>query len=311
MSRYNGGIHAVCISKEKGTAKDNTSHAKFIENYGLQGDAHAGTYHRQVSLLSKEKIDEFIKEYGSLKYGAFGENLVVSGIDFEQLHVGMILRCNDVILVITQFGKECHAKCAIYEKMGRCIMPIYGVFANVYKGGVISVGDSIYVDETINDIFTAGVITLSDRSAKGEREDLSGPKISSILTKSGYCVAEEVLIPDEPSLLKKSLLHLCQDKKVDLIVTTGGTGLSTRDFTPEVTLEISERNVPGIAEYIRQISLNKTREAILSRGVSVIRDKTLIINLPGSPKAVDEILPELLPILKHGIGILKGQKLDR
>ena len=140
-----GEVMAVCISEKKGTQKKNVHEALFIEDFGLEKDAHAGKWHRQVSLLSYEKIEEFRSRGAEVEDGAFGENLVVKGIDFRSLPVGTRLRCRDVVLEVTQIGKECHHGCAIFQKMGDCIMPREGVFARVLRGGWIREGDELTV----------------------------------------------------------------------------------------------------------------------------------------------------------------------
>ena len=150
---------------------------------------------------------------------------------------------------------------------------------------------------------SAAVVTLSDKGAKGEREDQSGEVIRQMLLDAGYLIQEVVLLPDDFELIKQTLANLC-DRQVNLIVTTGGTGFSKRDVTPEATLAIAHRNAPGIAEAIRHHSLGITGRAMLGRGASVIRGNTVIVNLPGSPKAVRESLEYILPHLRHGIEIL-------
>lgn len=156
--------------------------------------------------------------------------------------------------------------------------------------------------------YKVGVITLSDKGAAGLRTDESGPTIKEMLEVSGFChVAETIIIPDEPEQLKKELIRMADEEKYSLVLTTGGTGLSPRDNTPEATLAIADRNVPGIAEYMRYKSFEITPKAMLSRAVSVTRGQTLIINLPGSPKAVRENLGFILPALEHGLEILTGQ----
>ena len=140
-----GKVIAVCISEKRGTQKKNIGSARFQENWGIQNDAHAGGWHRQVSLLSYDKIEAFRARGAEVDDGAFGENLVVSGIDFRGLPVGTILECGGVVLEMTQIGKECHSHCEIYHKMGECIMPREGVFARVLKGGTISAGDVMEV----------------------------------------------------------------------------------------------------------------------------------------------------------------------
>ena len=142
-----GKVLAVCISEKKGTEKQNVGAAKFIEDWGIENDSHAGKWHRQVSLLSHEKIEDFRARGAEVIDGAFGENLVVEGYDFRSLPVGTKFRCNDVVLELTQIGKECHSGCAIFQKMGECIMPREGVFTRVLHGGVISVGDELTILE--------------------------------------------------------------------------------------------------------------------------------------------------------------------
>lgn len=138
-----GKVIAVCTSPEKGTQKTNVGEAVFIEDFGIEGDAHAGKWHRQVSLLSYDKIEKFRQKGAQVGDGAFGENLVVEGIDFKTLPVGTRFQCNDVVLEMTQIGKECHNGCEIFQKMGDCIMPREGVFARVMKGGTIKTGDML------------------------------------------------------------------------------------------------------------------------------------------------------------------------
>lgn len=138
-------VRAVCISSKKGTPKQNIQTCEVIADYGLKGDAHAGNWHRQVSLLSYEKIEEFKQKGAQIEDGAFGENLIVEGLDLRNLPIGTRFICNDVILELTQIGKECHNSCMIRKTMGDCIMPREGIFAKVICGGIISVGDAIEI----------------------------------------------------------------------------------------------------------------------------------------------------------------------
>ena len=158
--------------------------------------------------------------------------------------------------------------------------------------------------------YTAAVLTVSDRAARGEREDKSGPAIADRLRESGYEVIEQFLISDDPKLLKHHLIRLCDQRRPDLILTTGGTGFSARDRAPEATMAVAERNAPGIAEAIRAASLKITKHAMLSRAVSVIRGKTLIINLPGSPKACMESMDVFMDAIPHAMGLLRGDVQD-
>jgi len=140
-----GMVMAVCISEKRGTGKINIGKDRMIENYGLENDSHAGDWHRQVSLLCYERVEEFRARGSQVDDGDFGENLLVRGIDFKTLPVGTILACNDVLLEITQIGKLCHSHCKIYDTVGDCIMPREGVFARVMHGGTIAAGDDLYV----------------------------------------------------------------------------------------------------------------------------------------------------------------------
>lgn len=140
-----GRVMAVCISEKRGTQKKNIKEGNFIENFGIENDAHAGNWHRQVSLLSYEKIEKFNEKGANVIEGAFGENLVVEGIEFTSLPIGTRFKCNEVILELTQIGKECHNHCEIYKKMGDCIMPRNGVFAKVIAGGKIKCGDDMKI----------------------------------------------------------------------------------------------------------------------------------------------------------------------
>lgn len=142
-----GRVIAVCISKEKGTQKYRIPEGEFIEEWGIKDDAHAGKWHRQVSLLSYDRIQEFRARGAKVEDGAFGENLVVEGIDFKMLPIGTKFKCNDVVLELTQIGKECHHGCAIFQAMGDCIMPREGVFTKVLHGGVIKEGDNLEILE--------------------------------------------------------------------------------------------------------------------------------------------------------------------
>lgn len=302
-----GKILAICISEKKGVQKEPVDAATLIEDWGIEKDAHGGKWHRQVSLLSFEKIEEFRAKGAEVDFGAFGENLVVEGFDLRQVPVGTRFQIGGAVLELTQIGKECHSHCAIFHAVGDCIMPREGVFTQVIKGGEIKPGDTIEMLPLPDDRpFTAAVVTLSDKGAKGEREDKSGPVIQEMLEKEGYRVVETLLLPDGREPLSTQLCRLADQRQVNVIFTTGGTGFSERDLTPEATTGVCDRMANGIADAIRQYSLTITGRAMLSRAVSGIRKKTLIVNLPGSPKAVRESLGYILPQLDHGLGILRG-----
>ena len=303
-----GKVIAVCISEKKGTQKKEVPSITLVPDWGIEGDAHAGKWHRQVSLLALEKIEAFREKGAEVGFGAFGENLIVEGFDLRNLPVGTRFRIGTALLELTQIGKECHTHCAIYHQVGDCIMPREGVFTAVLEGGIVRPGDTVEMIEAAPDRpFTAAWITLSDKGAAGEREDKSGPLIGEILTEAGYNVVEGVLIPDEPEMLKRHLMRLADQRQVNVVFTTGGTGFSVRDRTPEATAEVCDRMTPGIAEAIRAYSMTKTPTAMLSRATAGMRNETLIINLPGSPKAVRECLEFLIHPLEHGLEIMLGR----
>ena len=302
-----GRIEAICLSEKRGTKKHEISSVNLIADHGLEGDAHAGKWHRQVSFLRQEDIERFKSEGADVVPGDFGENLVISGLNESILNIGAEIRIGNAMLRISQIGKECHDHCAIYYSVGRCVMPESGYFCEVIRSGKVSVGDTVtaeYVNETIP--LRACIITLSDRASDGGYEDRSGPVIEGKLREKGYEIIEKLLLHDDYESLSKNLIRLCDQRFPDLIVTTGGTGFSPRDITPEATLSVADRNVPGISESIRAESMKVTKNAMLSRAVSVIRKKTLIVNLPGSPKACLECMDVFLDVIPHGLHILRG-----
>ena len=300
-----GRINAICISEKRGTAKKLVETAHFVTEFGILGDAHAGDWHRQISFLGQSEIDDFKARGAQVDAGSFGENIIAEVFTFKKLPIGTRLQCGDVFFEITQIGKECHSHCAIYQQIGDCIMPREGVFARVLHGGDIKIGDNLDFAEKIP--LDAAIITMSDRGFHGLRdEDVSGNKCEEILSNAGYKIVFRTILPDIKQLLTKKLIELA-DFGVGLIVTTGGTGFSIRDVTPEATLEVCTRLAPGIAEAMRNLSMEKTHRAMLSRAVAGIRKRSLIVNLPGSPKAVDECLNFVLPELQHGIEILRGE----
>ena len=300
-----GKVLAVCVSPEKGTAKRNVRRAEFVVEHGIAGDAHAGPWHRQVSLLSHRKVEEFRARGAKVLDGDFGENLVVEGIDFRSLPVGTFFECGEVVLQMTQIGKECHSHCAIFKTMGDCIMPREGVFAKVIKAGFIEVGDEMRIREQAP--LRVWILTASDKGFRGEREDQSGQIIRELVAASGYAPAGYTLLGDDQAGLENELKRICDGGLAELILTSGGTGFSKRDCMPEATAAVAQRFAPGIAEAMRAASMAITKRAMLSRAIAAIRGSTLIVNLPGSPKAVRENLSIILPELRHGLDILAGR----
>ena len=158
--------------------------------------------------------------------------------------------------------------------------------------------------------YTGGILTISDKGSRGEREDTSGPQLREMLNEQGYSVVAYTVVPDEVAIIEETLRAWADELKIDLILSTGGTGVSPSDLTPEATRAVLDREIPGIGEAMRLASLQKTPNAILSRGIAGIRKQSLIINLPGSKKAAKENLEAVLPALQHAIYKIKGGTKD-
>jgi len=159
-------------------------------------------------------------------------------------------------------------------------------------------------------MFRAGIITVSDKGSQGQREDLSGPAIAQVLAGAGFTVSITIIVPDDIGQIANALIEMSDRERLDLILTTGGTGLSPRDLTPEATLKVLDKEIPGMAEAMRYSGMMVTPHAMLSRAVAGVRGRSLIINLPGSPKGATENLAAVLPALAHAIGKIKGDQSD-
>jgi len=301
-------VVSVNISRETGTSKQPASQILIDEN-GVAGDAHAGQWHRQVSLLAQESIDRFVAETGrQVSPGDFAENITTRGADLGNVAILDRFQIGSVELEVTQIGKACHGEgCAIYQQVGRCVMPEQGIFCRVIKGGTIKPGDTImYVPKALRIM----IITLSDRAARGEYEDRSGPQVRSILEqffedKRWHTDIETVVLPDDAAQLKTQL-QTAHDADTDVIFTTGGTGVGPRDITPDVVTSLTDKTIPGIMEHIRVKFGRDKPNALLSRSVAAAWDQTLIYTLPGSVKAVQEYMSEILKTLEHLLVTLRG-----
>ena len=309
-----GTIKAICTSQKKGVAKETVTTARLIINHGIEGDAHAGKWHRQVSVLDAADVEK-MRQKGAknLKHGSFGENIVVSGTDISKLGLGSIIKIGDnVELSVTQLGKKCHSHCAIYYQVGDCIMPRLGLFARVTKDGDIAVGDSVEITSTVTrKTFQVVVLTISDRCSKNEAVDTAGPAVAALITSEmdAHIYAEEIL-PDEQKQIEEKFKHYADGHSIDMVIAVGGTGFSPRDITPEAVTAVINRPTPGLDEVMRATSLQKTNRAMLSRATSGIRESTLIISLPGSKKASVENLAAIIPALGHGLEKLRGDPSD-
>ncbi|MFA6075120.1 MAG: molybdenum cofactor synthesis domain-containing protein [Negativicutes bacterium] len=301
----NGEILSINISKKRGTIKTPVNSAELVHGKGIVDDAHFGFQHRQVSFLAQESVDKMPKGLVELYPGIFAENITTSGIVWSALPVGCEVSVGTAKLRITQIGKECHDRCAVYETAGDCVMPREGVFAEVLTDGIITVGDTIMVVGA----YKVGVLVTSDRCASGVYSDSAGLAAQEMLQKY-LNVTKYLVVADEISEIGSTLVEWTDNLKLDLIITCGGTGLAPRDVTVDATLTVMQKNVPGISELLRARSLQFTPFAALSRGVSGIRNNTLIINLPGSEKAVRENLEILLPLLPHALKAISGEKMN-
>jgi len=303
-------IISLNISEQKGTTK--TPHDRIeVNDLGVVGDAHAGAWHRQVSLLGKEDIDRFSAEEASGKIfapGEFAENITTVGIDLTKVAVLDRFKAGAVELEVTQIGKKCHGNgCAIFVEVGKCVMPQAGIFTRVIRGGTVRTGDAI---EFLPRPLRIRIMTLSDRASSGIYKDESGPALQTALEahfagKRWHPTYTSVLLPDDKERLQRELQRAV-DEQVDVVFTTGGTGIGPRDWTPDVVAAFSDRQIPGIMEHIRQKYGDALPSALLSRSIAATKDRTLIYTLPGSVKAVQEYTKEIAKTLEHAILMLHG-----
>ncbi len=293
-------IVSVNISEKKGVVKKPVGEAR-ITMEGLEGDAHAGPWHRQVSLLAWERIEEAARSANTtFSYGTYAENLTTFGIDLRTVNVFDKLVNDTIELEVTQIGKRCHAKCAIAKQVGSCIMPVEGIFARVVKPGMIKAGDSL---RHVPKIFKVKIITLSDRSSSGLYEDRSGPIISQrikdfMIEHNFKHEVSRIVIPDDGEIFRKNILDAVQNH-YDIIFSTGSTGIGSRDIAPDTVLPLLNKEIPGIMDYIRLKYGAANPNALTSRAIAGVKNKTLIFTLPGSTKAVKEYMDEILPLLRH------------
>jgi molybdopterin adenylyltransferase len=216
MVKSGACVKAVCLSREKGVAKKEQSEAFLIAGHGLEGDAHAGPWHRQVSLLAQESVDKMIAKGLELFPGDFGENLTTEGIEVSTLPIGTRLRVGeDALLEVTQIGKKCHHGCAIYQQVGDCIMPREGIFTRVLISGKVKAGDAI----TIEQGYRLAIVTASDKGARGQREDESA-KVIRDLTSSLGSVIDYTVLPDDEEAISNELKRLADERAIDIVFTT-------------------------------------------------------------------------------------------
>lgn len=308
--KVDGRLLHLCVAAERGP-KAEVDAVQVRTGHGIVGDVHAGPGIRQISALAGESIDDVRAKLPDLDVGAFGENLITRGIDWKAVPIGQRLRLGDEVLAqVTQLGKVCHTRCRIYYDTGDCIMPSEGVFLIARSSGELKPGDPIRSEPDL-DRARYAVVTVSDRSSAGQREDGSGPAIDETVTAAMDALRVDYrIVPDERDVIARTLTELCDEQLIDVVFTTGGTGLAPRDVTPEATADVLDREVPGMAEAIRAVGMAKTPHAMLSRGICGQRGRTLVVNLSGSPRAVREQLGAILTALPHALDVVSGTPLD-
>ena len=301
-------VVSVNVSTEKGTIKRPVDEI-VINDRGIAGDAHSGAWHRQISVLGKSSVDRFVEVTGrDIAPGEFAENILLRGIDLNDVAILDRFKIGDVELEVTQIGKECHGDaCAIFREVGQCVMPKEGIFCRVIQPGTIRAGDQVqYLPRTL--MFK--IITLSDRAHKGEYEDRSGPKIRELLEDfladtRWHPAFDQTVLPDDPDALRAEITN-ARNAGSDVIFTTGGTGVGPRDITPDVVTKLCDKLIPGIMDHIRLKFGADKPNTLLSRSVAGVAGNTLIYTLPGSVRAVQEYMQEILKTLEHLLLTLHG-----
>jgi len=294
-------ILSVNISEKKGTMKVPVNKINLNE-FGVIGDAHAGEWHRQISLLGIESIERFKgMSKREVRFGDFAENITTQGIELINTKPGDMFVGNGVELEVTQIGKSCHGDgCIIYREVGSCVMPKEGIFCRVINNGSLKAGDELTFYPKI---YKIQVITLSDRASRGVYEDKSGPEIISLIKSFFESInwqhtIDYAVIPDDERILRGHLSK-AKDLNYDLVITTGGTGIGPRDITPEIVKKVIDKEIPGIMEMIRVKYGTDKPNALLSRGIAGLMGNTFVYTLPGSVKAVKEYMEEITKTLKH------------
>lgn len=297
-------VLSVSQSSERGVKKP-VKELK-LNDKGIIGDVHAGSWNRQISIIDISHINRFkeLTNARDTEFGEFAENITSEGLHDIDFQTFDLLKIGDAILEVTQVGKPFHDQ---FRELGNYVMPRVGIFCRVKKVGLIKSGDKI---EYIPKVYKALIVTLSDRASTGEYEDRSGPKIiellDSYLRKLGvkYKIDKEI-IPDSSQKLT-SILSKAKEDKYDIIITTGGTGIGKRDITVETVQPLLDKEIPGIMEMIRIKYGTEKPNALLSRAVAGVMGESLVYTLPGSVKAVQEYMTEIIKTLQHLLYMLHG-----
>jgi molybdenum cofactor synthesis domain-containing protein len=306
MSTKEVAVLSVNISEKKGTIKKPVDCIE-LNATGVAKDAHSGNWHRQVSLLAKESIDKFSEEAKrKIAFGEFAENITTEGLLLHHTAPLDRFTYGDIELEVTQIGKKCHGdNCSIFREVGNCVMPKEGIFCRVLKGGDLKAGNTLnYQPRVIKTM----IITLSDRASRGEYADKSGPLAEKLCqdfykSKKRHYSIEKHIIPDQEEALS-TLLEKAKSEDFDIVLTTGGTGIGPKDITPEVVKKHITKEIPGIMELIRVKYGMEKPNALVSRGIAGVMNKTLIYAMPGSPKAVNEYCSEIFKTIEHSLYML-------
>ncbi len=303
-----GEVVSVNISEAKGTGKQPVPQID-VDQAGVVSDAHAGPWHRQVSMLSLERISAFSEKVSRpIGPGEFAENITVRGLDLDAASLLDRFRMGDVELELTQIGKACHGDaCAIFREVGKCLMPSEGVFCRVIRGGNLKPGQVV---EHLPKALRIWTLTLSDRGFAGHYRDRSGPRAGELLEaffadKRWHWQVESTLLPDDSDRLRQMLVKAVDDG-VDLVFTLGSTGVGPRDIAPETVAAVCDKTIPGIMENIRIKFGSQKPSALLSRSLAAVAGTTQIYALPGSVRAVEEYMGEILKTVEHTLLMLHG-----
>ncbi|HSH50161.1 MAG TPA: molybdenum cofactor synthesis domain-containing protein [Bacteroidales bacterium] len=298
-----GKVLSVSVSADRGPKKP-VAEIK-LDQKGVIGDVHAGTQ-RPVSIIDNSHIARFrkITETRVTEFGEFAENITTEGLQDIDFQIFDQLKIGEVLLEVTRVGKPFHDQ---FRELGNYVMPRVGIFCRVKKTGTIKTNDAI---EVIPKVYNALVITLSDRASAGEYKDRSGPKVVEFLdtyfNKLGVRYqTERMVIPDSSNELTKILAKAKRDN-IDIIITTGGTGIGKRDITVETVQPMLDKEIPGVMEMIRMKYGIEKPNALLSRGIAGVMGNSLVYTLPGSVKAVNEYMTEILKTSQHLIYMLHG-----
>ena len=297
-----GKVLSLNISSEKGIPKHKVKRAFLKAHWGIVNDAHAGTKEREVSILPVEAIRRLSPEQvKGWAVGEYSENITIWGIPLESLKVGTILKIGDSVVEIMHIGKD------VFHDEGRpFIVSREGRFGNVLKDGWVKVGDRVSVVHPLR----VGILVASDKGSRGERVDRSGSVIQEMAKLIGGRMVFYEIVPDDEDVIYSTLKRWVDSGEVDLIFTSGGTGFSERDVTPDATKRLVQKEILGFPEVMRVMGYTVSPRAILSRAVAGISGSVMIVNLPGSVKGVRESMQLIMEPLAHGMDILLGRETD-